>query len=68
MSEDRLVDIEIKLAHQEQLLTDLDEVVTKQQAKIMQLEELYGSLLERVRSMGEAMPGDGTQDERPPHY
>ncbi len=68
MSEDRLVDIEVKLAHQEQLLTDLDDVVTKQQAKIMQLEELCGSLVERVRSIGEAMPGDAAQNERPPHY
>jgi len=68
MSEDRLVDIEVKLAHQEQLLTDLDDIVTQQQAKIMRLEELCGSLIDRVRSIGEAMPGDGTQDERPPHY
>jgi len=68
MSEDRLVDIEVKLAHQEQLLTDLDGIVTQQQAKIMQLEELCGSLIDRVRSIGEAMPDDGAQDERPPHY
>ena len=68
MSEDRLVDIEVKLAHQEQLLGDLDDIVTQQQAKIMQLEELCGSLIDRVRSIGEAMPGDGAQDERPPHY
>jgi SlyX protein len=68
MSEDRLVDIEVKLAHQDQLLIDLDEVVTKQQAKIMQLEELCGSLVDRVKSIGEAIPGDGAQDERPPHY
>jgi SlyX protein len=68
MSEDRLVDIEVKLAHQEQLLTDLDDIVTQQQAKIMQLEELCTSLIDRVRSIGDAVPGDGTQDERPPHY
>ena len=68
MSEDRLVDIEVKLAHHEQLLTDLDDVVTKQQAKIMQLEELCSSLVERVRSIGEETPGDGPQDEQPPHY
>jgi len=68
MSEDRLVDIEVKLAHQEQLLTDLDDVVTKQQAKIMQLEELCSSLVERIRSVSEGTPGDGPQDERPPHY
>jgi SlyX protein len=68
MSEDRLVDIEVKLAHQEQLLTDLDSAVTQQQAKIMQLEELCTSLIDRVRSIGEGGPGDEAQDERPPHY
>ena len=68
MSEERLVDIEVKLAHQEQLLIDLNDVVTKQQDKIMKLEELCGSLVDRVRSMGEALPGDAAQDERPPHY
>jgi len=68
MSEERLVDIEVKLAHQDQLLIDLNDVVTNQQEKIMMLEELCGSLVDRVRSMGEALPGDAAQDERPPHY
>lgn len=68
MSEERLVDIESKLAHQDQLLIELNEVITDQQAKIMRLEELYSALVERVRSMGEALPGDSSQDERPPHY
>ena len=68
MSEDRLVDIESKLAHQDQLMLELNDVVTAQQAKIMQLEQLCSSLLERVRSISEAMPGDAQADERPPHY
>ncbi len=68
MSEERLVDIETKLAHQDQLLAELNDVVTRQQAKIMKLDELFGSLVDRVRSIGDAMPGDGVQDERPPHY
>lgn len=68
MSEDRLVDIESKLAHQDQLLLDLNEVVTSQQAKIMQLEQLCESLVDRVRALGEAGPGNATVDERPPHY
>ena len=56
MSEERLVDIEVKLAHQEQLLTDLDEVVTNQQARIMQLEELCRSLIDRVKAVGDVPP------------
>ena len=68
MSDNRLIEIESKLAHQEQLLIELNEVITEQQARIMQLEELSNSLIERVRSFGEATPEDGPQDERPPHY
>jgi SlyX protein len=67
MSEDRLVNIEVKLAHQDQLLIDLDKIVTDQQAKIMQLEELVTTLVDRVRSIGEST-SDSHQDERPPHY
>ena len=68
MSDDRLVDIEAKLTHQEHLLEELNDVITKQQETIMRLEEHYGILVDRVRSISEAMPADSEQDERPPHY
>ncbi len=68
MSEERFIDLESRLAHQDQLLNELNDVVTKQQIKIMQLDELCRSLIQRVRSMGEALPADGSGDERPPHY
>lgn len=68
MTEDRFIDIETKLAHQEHTIAELNDVITKHQEKIMQLEELCASLLDRVRSIGEALPGDAPQDEKPPHY
>ena len=68
MSEERLVEIESKLAHQDQMLIELNDVVTQQQEKIMKLEELSRSLVDRVRSMRDAMPADASQDEQPPHY
>jgi SlyX protein len=68
MSEERLVDIESRLAHQDQLLNELNDVVTQQQQKIMNLEELCRSLVDRIRSMGNALPADAPQDEQPPHY
>ena len=68
MSDERLVEIETKLAHQEHALAELDDVIRKQQEKIMQLEELCASLVQRVRRIGEALPDDREQDERPPHY
>ena len=68
MSDERLVDIETKLAHQEHLLIELNDAITKQQEKIMQLEELCGSLVDRVRSIVEVLPGEAAGDETPPHY
>jgi SlyX protein len=68
MTEQRFVDIETKLAHQEHLLLELNEVITKQQENIMRLEKLCDSIIERVRSLGEALPGDANADEKPPHY
>ena len=68
MSEERFIDLESRLAHQDQLLHELNVVVTAQQAKIMQLDELCRSLIDRVRSIGDGVSGGDSSDERPPHY
>ena len=68
MTEQRFVDIETKLAHQEHLLLELNDVITKQQENIMRLEKLCASIIERVRSLGEALPAEAGGDEKPPHY
>ena len=68
MSEERFIDLETRLAHQDQLLSELNDVVTGQQARIMDLEELCKALLERVRSLGDGVPAGDPVDERPPHY
>ena len=66
MSEERFIDLETRLAHQDHLLNELNDVVTRQQAKITQLDELCQSLITRVRSIGEALPDVEGADERPP--
>ena len=68
MSEARFIDLETKLAHQDQLLNELNDVVTSQQAKITQLEELCQALIQRVRASSEGLPESDPGDERPPHY
>lgn len=68
MTEERFVEIETKLAHQEHLLLELNDVITKQQEKIMRLEGLCDSIIERVRSLAEAAPAGPNADEVPPHY
>ena len=68
MSEERFIDLETRLAHQDQLLNELNDVVTAQQAKIMQLEELCKGLVQRIRSVSDGVPEADSGDERPPHY
>ncbi|MDH5455676.1 MAG: SlyX family protein [Gammaproteobacteria bacterium] len=68
MSEERFIDLETRLAHQDQLLHELNDVVTTQQAKLMQLEGLCRSLIDRVKAVGAGGPEGDPADERPPHY
>jgi len=68
MSEERFIDLETRLAHQDQMLHELNEVVTSQQAMITQLEALCRGLISRVQSIGDAAPDAGPADEKPPHY
>ena len=68
MSEERFIDMETRLAHQDQLLLELNDVMTDQQKKIMRLEELCASIVERIRSLGDTSPSDAQADEPPPHY
>lgn len=68
MSEERFIDLESRLAHQDQMLNELNDVVTQQQAKIMQLEELCRALADRVRAGADGGLGQDSGDERPPHY
>ena len=68
MTEQRFVDLETKLAHQEHLLLELNDIITKQQENIMRLEKLCDSIIQRVRSLSETAPADANADEKPPHY
>ena len=61
MLETRLTEVETKLAYQEHTVQVLDEVVTRQQKQIEQLQLLCRQLLERVQSTAE--PG-GTNTVR----
>lgn len=68
MSDERLVEIEMKLAHQDQALIELNDVLTKQQETIMTLERLFASMLERMAELDNGASESGPAGERPPHY
>jgi SlyX protein len=64
--EDRFIDIEIKLAHQEDLVETLNQTVYQQSRRIDQLEAMLAKLAEHVRGLRDT--GKGPQNEKPPHY
>jgi SlyX protein len=68
MTEERLVELETKLAYQEQALEQLNEAMLHQQRIIEQLERRLRTLGDRVDNLAD--PGQAVMpaDERPPHY
>ena len=67
VAEQRFVDIETKLSHQEYLIDELNQVVRAQQGALDQLEKLVKTFFKRFRDT--AADGNiGPADEKPPHY
>ncbi len=68
MDESRLVNLEIKISHQDQVIEELHQVVYEQQKTIEKLEVLLNGLTSRLK---EALEGEGSEirgNEKPPHY
>lgn len=65
--EERITELEIKLAYQEDLLQTLNQIVTDQQSQIKQLELTCKSLSEAVLSLASIAKGQSGL-ELPPHY
>lgn len=68
MSNERFEALEVRLAYQDQMLNELNDVVTDQQARIMQLEKRVKALSERMQAMADAAPAATAVEEKPPHY
>lgn len=63
-SEARVIDLEVRYSHLEDLVEQLSEIVRTQQAQIERLngavKQMYGQI--------EALSAEPTPHERPPHY
>lgn len=68
MLEERLIDMETKIAYQEDLLEELNKIVYQQQQKLAQLEALCATLARHIQSLAEAGAAGRSGNERPPHY
>lgn len=69
MNDDRIIELEIKAAYQEDLLQTLNKIVSAQQQQIQRLEATCQLLYERMNSLSAENNRNNTPvDEVPPHY
>lgn len=67
MCEQRITELEIKIAYQEDLLQELNTIVAHQQQSLMALEKVCRLLYERLDNIATGQI-DSIIDEPPPHY
>lgn len=67
-NENQLIDIEIKLAHQDKTLQELSDVIYKQQLQIESIEKSLKTLISRIQNGTNGESEIGPADEKPPHY
>lgn len=69
MTENAIIELEIKIAYQEDLLQTLNDIVAKQQLRLDALEYAYQSMNEKMASLVLKLPEESApQYEIPPHY
>ncbi len=68
VDEDRFVNIETKLAFQEELVQTLNDAIVQQLHRLSALEERYQTLFDRVASLAATTGAEVERDEQPPHY
>ena len=64
----QLIDIETKLAYQEDLLQELNQIVISMQQQIDKLELRNQMLRDNLKQIEDSLPSDSNPNEQPPHY
>ena len=68
MNEDRLVEIETKMAFQENIIKDLSDAIYSQQKQIDVLNKTIKQLIDQIEDSSVISPRGNLKDEKPPHY
>ena len=68
--EEKLIELETKFSYQEDLLSDLNDIVAKQQLQLDELITEMSGIKEQLLDAAERGSAEGheEQDEKPPHY
>jgi len=65
---ERITDIEIQLMHHENTIQQLNEVITRQQLAIEELQADFRQIVENLRKLDNSDMSDQQEEEPPPHY
>jgi SlyX protein len=68
MDNNRLIDIETKIAYQEHTISELNTIVFEQQKTIDELKNQIRILIDRVLDLSENLSQPLGANEKPPHY
>ncbi len=68
MDEQSLIEVETKLAFQEDALRRLNDALVDQQHRVAELERICRVLVERLARMTDEVHKGSAADEVPPHY
>lgn len=68
MNEERIINIETKVAYQEDTIMQLNNVVCQQQKQIDQLETTCKLLIDRIKEVSAMADSGKPEVEIPPHY
>ena len=68
MSDQHLIDLEIKISHQEIAIEELRETVFKQQVMIDKLEKSLEIMNDRLKGVADGGFEIGPGNDKPPHY
>ncbi|MCK6531671.1 MAG: SlyX family protein [Polyangiaceae bacterium] len=66
--EARVVELEVRFTHQDRALSEMSDVVYRQQQLIDQLERRVKALEKRLADIGEPSTPRDITDDVPPHY
>lgn len=66
-NDDKIIDIETRIAYQDDTIQQLNDVIYRQQQQIDKLEKALKLLLEQFQEMMASTPDKGG-NEKPPHY
>lgn len=68
MNDERIIELEIKVAYQEDLVQELNKVISKQQDQIDRLNATCKLLNEKISSISLGLDSAPSSEELPPHY